>query len=278
MRIFVAGAGYIGQHLIKRLLETTDHELVVVDTLYPRGDSKPIRKLQKIRNFEFYAQDVTLSQKSIEKCDVAFCLIRTTYTHERPDLLHRQLLATLLMYEMCRKANIKFIYVSSLPVEDGELNTLGTSDYCNAIVESYMHDSKIATILRTTCVSGYTKGLPPPYDFIYHMSNSIPACSLVVVSKPDVPEDYVHIEDFIDACILAISGRPGIFEVITGSSFTEQEVIATVQEITRLHFDIVSRNYDEKFAIKRVKGTKPILDGWSPKSTLHDICEETFRN
>ena len=55
--LITGGAGYIGSHLVKQLLQTTDYELVVLDNLVT-GFNKTIQTLQKIKNFKFINQDL----------------------------------------------------------------------------------------------------------------------------------------------------------------------------------------------------------------------------
>ncbi len=55
--LITGGAGYIGSHLVKQLLQTTNSEIVVLDNLVT-GFDKTIQTLQKIRNFKFINQDL----------------------------------------------------------------------------------------------------------------------------------------------------------------------------------------------------------------------------
>ena len=63
MKILITGgAGYIGSHLVKQLLQTTDNEIVVLDNLVT-GFENTITILQKIRNFKFINEDLSNWQK-----------------------------------------------------------------------------------------------------------------------------------------------------------------------------------------------------------------------
>jgi UDP-glucose 4-epimerase len=58
MRVLVTGgAGYIGSHVVKQLLEETQYDVVVVDNL-STGHQTTIDKLQTIRPFEFITLDL----------------------------------------------------------------------------------------------------------------------------------------------------------------------------------------------------------------------------
>lgn len=51
--LITGGAGYIGSHVLKQLLEHTKHDICVIDNLYS-GKLVAIETLQKIRQFEFF--------------------------------------------------------------------------------------------------------------------------------------------------------------------------------------------------------------------------------
>ncbi len=58
MKILITGgAGYIGSHVLKLLLERTDADIVVLDNLYS-GSQAALDTLQKIRKFEFARLDL----------------------------------------------------------------------------------------------------------------------------------------------------------------------------------------------------------------------------
>lgn len=59
MKILVTGgAGFLGSHLVDKLLED-DHEVVVVDNLYT-GSKNNLVHLRDNPNFEFIRHDVTI--------------------------------------------------------------------------------------------------------------------------------------------------------------------------------------------------------------------------
>lgn len=51
--LITGGAGYIGSHVLKQLLENTKHDICVIDNLYS-GKIEAIETLQKIRKFDFF--------------------------------------------------------------------------------------------------------------------------------------------------------------------------------------------------------------------------------
>jgi len=56
--LITGGAGYIGSHLVKQLLQTTNEKIVVLDNLVT-GFEDTIQTLQKIREFKFIKEDLS---------------------------------------------------------------------------------------------------------------------------------------------------------------------------------------------------------------------------
>ena len=58
MKILITGgAGYIGSHTLRQFLKTS-HELYVLDNL-SKGSQTSLEDLSRIRNFEFFKQDLS---------------------------------------------------------------------------------------------------------------------------------------------------------------------------------------------------------------------------
>lgn len=65
MKILITGgAGYIGSHVVKQLLESKEHHITVIDS-FKTGFEDTIKTLQAIEDFEFIQQDLS-SWKEVE--------------------------------------------------------------------------------------------------------------------------------------------------------------------------------------------------------------------
>lgn len=65
--LITGGAGYIGSHVAKQLLETTKHNVIILDNL-STGSKKTLRTLESIRKFKF----IKLDLKKFKKVDKVF--------------------------------------------------------------------------------------------------------------------------------------------------------------------------------------------------------------
>lgn len=75
--LITGGAGYIGSHVAKQLLENTEHHIFILDNL-STGSSKTLETLKKIREFAF----IQLDLNAFEKVDEA------VKTHRIDTILH----------------------------------------------------------------------------------------------------------------------------------------------------------------------------------------------
>lgn len=55
--LITGGAGYIGSHVAKQLLETTDHDIIILDNL-STGKKETLKTLKTIRDFKFILLDL----------------------------------------------------------------------------------------------------------------------------------------------------------------------------------------------------------------------------
>lgn len=94
---------------------------------------------------------------------------------------------------------------------------------------------------------------------------------------PDATHDYIDVEDVVDG-ILTLSGRhaKGIFELGWGKSYTNQEVLDIVEDVTeqRANVHIVKnmRPYDSEDWVSKNFSARSY--GWEPKTTLEQSIEK----
>lgn len=119
--LVTGGAGFIGSHLCKSLLE--QYKVICVDNLIT-GDRKNIEPLLDNPNFEFHELDVTKPLK-FKNVDFVFHLASPaspsnknpkSYIHYPIETLLVNSLGTYELLEFSRKGNCKFLFASSSEV------------------------------------------------------------------------------------------------------------------------------------------------------------------
>lgn len=121
MNILVTGgAGFIGSHLCKRLIEE-DHHVICLDNLLT-GQKSNIQQLLTRTNFQFLNIDVTKSFKISEKIDAIFHLASpASPNHHSPISYHALPMETMLvnsvgtlaLLHIARDNNAKFLFAST---------------------------------------------------------------------------------------------------------------------------------------------------------------------
>ena len=193
--LVTGGAGFIGSHLCKSLLEKNDY-VICVDNLQ-RGNESNIRECIKNENFEFYKVDAT-DQEAIEKImrdhktDMVYHLAANTDLWESmkdPELEHHcTFMTTKSVLNAMKNTGIKKLFFSSTSViygeqkdnpftEDDELHPItyygaakmASEAYIYAF--SYMNDID-ALIYRFSNIIGDRMTHGVIRDFIFKLKNS----------------------------------------------------------------------------------------------------------
>lgn len=137
--LITGGAGYIGSHVLKHLLETTTHSIVVIDNL-STGQQQAIDTLQTIRSFEFLKLDLGdfESVKAFFKNRTIEAILHFAASIVIPESVSNPLkyymnntVNTTHLIELAVKANVnKFIFSSTAAVygEPTEIPAEGVSE------------------------------------------------------------------------------------------------------------------------------------------------------
>jgi len=143
MKILITGgAGYIGSHLTKQLLQTTNNEIVVLDNLVT-GFKKTIDTLQTIRKFKFINQDLKEWDKikeilNNEKFDVIIHFAASLIVPESVEKPAKYYLNntanTTNLVDCALKSGVKKFIFSSTAAVYGEPDL---SDAINGIAETF---------------------------------------------------------------------------------------------------------------------------------------------
>ncbi|WP_449620741.1 UDP-glucose 4-epimerase GalE [Robertmurraya sp. Marseille-Q9965] len=314
--LVLGGAGYVGSHAVYQLIDA-GNDVVVVDNLQ-QGHEAAVHP-----SATFYKGDIrdrTFLQSVFEKETIdavihfaANSLVGVSM--ETPlEYYDNNVFGTQVVLEMMKANNVKYIVFSSTAATYGEplqvpitedMPTVPTNTYgeTKLAMEKMMKWTEIAhgikyVSLRYFNVAGArtTGEIGEDHNPETHL---IPVVLQAALGKRefitifgedyDTPDgtcirDYVHVEDLIDAHILALNylqngGESNIFNLGSNSGFSVKEIVETAKEITQREIPVKTgerRAGDPSTLIASSTKAKEVL-GWEPKRTaIQDIIKDAW--
>lgn len=300
--LVVGGAGYIGSHMVKLLLDQ-GHTVVTFDNLssgfrdavlggeFVEGDLCDLPAIDNV--FEKYKPEAVMHFASF---------IQVGESVQHPDKYYlNNFTNTLNLLNVMVKYDIKHFIFSSTAAVFGEpeyvpidevhiknpLNPYGRSKW---MVEQALVDYERAYGLKSVCLRYFNAAGADPSGLLGERhepeTHLIPLVlqtlsgkrpSLTVFGRDyDTPDgtcirDYVHIVDLCTAHLLALAKlvKTGVsmrFNLGNGAGFSVQEVIATAEEVTNKKVKVIEgprREGDPARLVADATQAKTVL-GWSP--------------
>jgi len=299
MKVLVTGgAGFIGSHLCKTLIQE-GYKVVVIDNL-STGKLKNIKSL----DVEFIKGDLTnldFSLKNIKNVETVFHLAANysvKYSFENPIYdLENTFLTTMNVLEAMRKNDIKNIVFASSSTVYGEtekfpiIETTETMPINNYGTSKLMSEKYIKTfsglygirglVLRYANILGpmCEHGVVP--DFVKKLKENPE--ELLILGNGLQKKSYLHINDCIDATFICTKKFNEKYDVFNIGS----EEWITVNEIAKLVCDFMNLNGVNFKYTGEERGwpgdvRKFLLDvsklknlGWEPKYNIENAVRET---
>jgi len=294
MRALVTGgAGFIGSHLVDRLIND-GHEVLVVDNL-STGKIENVNPKAKFENFDLSNHKVNKILFGWENLwkgtDVVFhmaCLARVQPSIENPYEYHDVNVNGLVnVLEMCRKYNIKRLVFSSsssvygdveekdLPTsENSELNPMSPyathkligEQYCKLYSKLYGIDT---VSLRYFNVYGNRQPTKGAYCLVMGIfaQQKLNGESMTIRGDGEQRRDFTYVDDVVDAnvkCMEHTSHLNGdVFNIGNGDNRSVNQ-IADLIGGHRINIDPV---VEPKETLANYDKANKIL-GWSPKGNL----------
>lgn len=275
MAILVAGgAGYIGSHAVKQLLES-GREVVVVDSLYT-GNRWAVPE-----GLPFYELDILRTEELAEimkkhKIDAVFHFCAYSLVGESVEkplkYYKNNVVGAISLLEAMEKADVKRLIFSStaavygnpqtdLLSENAELkpiNPYGDSKMMmERIMECYAKASDLNYVaLRYFNVAGASEDAsigeahePETHLIPLAMKRVIDGKTMYIYGDDyDSPDgtcirDYIHIEDLIDAHILALiylekGGGSDVFNLGYSHGYSVKEILRAIQDVLKIEMNI----------------------------------------
>ena len=222
--LVTGGAGFIGSHLVDKLIENKKH-VIVIDNL-SQGKIKNIQKHIGLENFEFHNEDISSKNnlKYLENVNTVYHLaaypeVRTGF--DNPSLAFEEnILKTFQLLEMIRVSNVEKIIFTSSSVVYGDSSIIPTPENfgplkpisiyggsklaCEGIISSYCNTYGIKGIIfRFANVIGSRSEHGVIWDFIHKIKENNE--KLQVLGDGKQTKSYIHVNDCIEG--LLISGN-----------------------------------------------------------------------
>ena len=252
MKVLVTGgAGFIGSHLIDRLI-SLDDEVQVLDNLSSGLKANMSQSMSK--NMKFILGDCTntIDVKEVMKdVDVLFHLAANAEVrlelNDPKTCFQQNIYATHVLLEELRRSNTQTIVFTSTSTVYGDADLIPTPENyptrpisiygasklaSEALITSYAHTYGIKTvILRLANIVGPRSGHGVIYDFISKLR--VNPKELEILGDGTQTKSYLYINDCIDAFIQATEKSEGLTNIFNVGS---QDQI-NVQEIAKLVVD-----------------------------------------
>jgi len=224
--LVTGGAGFIGSHLVDRLIQE-GHQVKVVDNL-SSGNLSNLDNSNK-NNIQFFKKDL----KDFNEKDGLMRDVETVFHmaanpevrigFQNPEIsFNENILNTFKLLETMRKYDIQnFVFASSstvygepkvIPTSENYAPLLPISPYgasklaCEALISSYCYNYGInGTICRFANIVGQRSNHGVIFDFIKKLQNNNQ--ELEVLGDGTQSKSYMHIQDCIDGFIFCASNK-----------------------------------------------------------------------
>jgi nucleoside-diphosphate-sugar epimerase len=255
--LITGGAGFIGSHLVDRLI-AENLEVVVLDNLQG-GRVENIHKHVGKKNFRFIRGDVRdygLIKRLVKDVDAIFhqaAIVSVPRSLEDPVFVNDvNVNGTLNLLKTSINSGVKrFVYASScamygdrenLPMkEDMILEPLSPYGVSKLAAESYARAFYKVFGLETVCLRYFnvygSRQVQGPYSgvitqFIDCLAKNLP---LVIFGDGEQTRDFVHVQDVVEANMLALKNGKIIgetYNIATGVATTINQLAKILMEIT----------------------------------------------
>jgi len=275
MKILVTGgAGFIGSHLVNRLIEM-GHDVVVLDNL---SKSKKENVNPKAAFVSGDVRDGFDVRKAMESCEFVFHLAAISDIGGDEDLIYKtNFLGAKNVFDVAKAKSIKVVFASSAAVygnidvphqENAECKPVSQYGKSKIRAEKYLRELRSnCTVLRLFNVYG-----PHGNSVINKFCrNILDFKDIVIYGSGMQTRDYIHVSDVIDAFIFTMDRNIDICNVGTGREASLTSVIDIIHNTTRhkpnIKFTLQRPNeiFRSKADISKIKAF-----GWEPKIQLED--------
>ena len=259
--LVTGGAGFIGSHLVERLIHE-GFEVVVIDNLFNSNKDNLAQNFDR-KDFHFIEGDILdfeLIKEIVKDVDAVFheaAIVDVPLSIKKPALVNDcNLVGTLNLLNACLNASVeRFIYASScavygdqgvlpldenmmsMPISPYAVTKLAAEKYCSVFYRLYG--------LETVSLRYFNVyGIRQTYGIYDGVTNTF--MKTLLKNKPPViygdgkqTRDFVNVEDIIEANILALEKKNAAGKTL---NIAYGKAI-TINELAQILMDILNRNH-----------------------------------
>lgn len=310
MILVTGGAGYIGSHTVKMLLEK-NYEVVIVDNL-SRGHIEAIPQGVPFEKIDLLDYSNLLKSVKKYKIDAVIHFAAFTYVGEsveNPEMYYRNnVMGSFNLANAVNEAGIKkFVFSSTcsiygnperVPISENQpSNPINPYAKTKLMIEDILDDYDTAygikhIALRYFNASGCSDDSsigeshdPEPHliPLIIYTAQGTKEKISIYGDDYDTPDgtcirDYIHVNDLADAHIRALdymdkTGKSDVINVGTGNGYSVKEMIDAAKRITQkeIKSEIVPRRAGDPARLVADNTKAKNVLGWTPKYDLDGI-------
>jgi UDP-glucose 4-epimerase len=301
------GAGFIGSHLVNRLV-IEGHDVVVLDNL-SSGSLNNIKSHIEAGNIVFVNGDLKercVAENVMQDIDVVFHFaanpeVRVSTTN--PEVHFREnIVATFNLLEAMRLKNVKEIVFASsssvygepevIPVDEEypvrPVSVYGASKAsCEALIHAYSKLYGIkAVVLRYANIVGPRLRHGVIYDLLMKLREN--KSTLEVLGNGFQVRSYLHVKDAVEATLIAWRKSGGIYQVYNVGNtdwITVRELVEILLETLGLkgrvevHYKPILHGVGWPGDVKKIalNSQRLMSLGWSPSMSSREAIVETVK-
>ncbi|RUM34208.1 MAG: UDP-glucose 4-epimerase [Archaeoglobus sp.] len=297
--LVTGGAGFIGSHVVDRLVEC-GREVVIVDNL-SSGVSfiNPNAEFVEINLADRYSVESVFRKYNFEEVWHIAANPDVRIGSENPDEIYKNnVLATYNVLEAMRKTGVDRIVFTSTSTVYGEAKQIPTPEEyptmpisiygasklaCEALISSYCHTFNIqAWIYRFANVIGKRSNHGVIYDFIIKLRRN--PKELEILGNGEQNKSYIYISDCVEAMFFGLRANEGVNVFNIGSE--DQIKVKRIAEIVCEEMG-VSPEFRFTGGDRGWKGDVPVMllsieklkaIGWRPKYSSEQAVRMAVRD
>jgi UDP-glucose 4-epimerase len=293
MRVVVTGgAGFIGSHLVERLLARGNDEVLVIDN-YATGRKDNLMPQPRLKIVEGTIADPQLVNSIFDEFNPEY-VVHAAASYKDPDNwqedVRTNILGTVIVTQACRRLGVKrLVYLQTAlcyglkPLEqpiniDHPIQPQGSSYAISKTAgEQYIALSGIDFISLRLANAYGPRNLSGPLPTFYHRITSGKKCFVM-----DTRRDFIYVQDLIDVIVMVLdgNGKKGYYHVSSGSDYSIKELFDyTVKALgveLKEPVEIKARSQDDVYTIL-LDPSKTNRDlSWSISTPLEDGIKQAI--